>query len=506
MVRSRYSFEEDKEPGAEVTVPMTIAELITIRNRIIQSWNAANIALEAVDEAFSAIHDKDFYFRQEYGGQRFEPGRPFDVEEMTKSLDFSLYEFALGKLGITKAMTESARAEFLERVKTEGAPFDETQLRGLAQNADAMFRESSMNTVRQVYRQLIGVGYQGGNWGDGKKDNLQKVEKVFRIGWSDLGLSHQGTVENQGWRCGSASGVFRFNDLLTVCRLIEGLGFTDYSNNLDSFCRSLPRGQKWVDTGYFIATRYLNGNVKVNWNEEKIHVLEKLNAIGSGRENDLPDTMRKRYKAEHFHGGGMPSAEDFFQPDPDAAPSDDKDFAFFATREDAARRMISLAEYPPEDGGEPGLTTLEPSAGDGGIVEYIPWKAGSIAIEFNRYRVEKLRAKYQEWEVREADFLKWDPAQKFDRVLMNPPFNDRLEAVHVVKAFGHLKERGILVAILPDGWFTRDDLKSRVLRAFLQKHEYWPPETLPPGSFGKTRVQTRIVTLRKQSENEDPEG
>jgi hypothetical protein len=496
MIR-RADEDEETTPGMDLSLPMTIAELIAIRGRIIESWKDCNAAIAQVDEAFRAIRDKDFHMLHDTLGQRFEPRQdPIDIPAMTAALDYSLYVFALGKLGITKAMTEMARDKFLVKIKAAKAVFCEAELQGLAQNAEGLFRKSSLATVREVYRRLIGIGYNGGDWGSGKKDNLRKVEKVFRVGWHDLGLDHQGTIEFQGWRHRPDSSSFRFNDLLTACRLIEGLGFTDYSNNLDALCRAVPKGQKWVDAGYFRAQAYLNGNVKVIWNEDKIHVLEKLNAIGSGRENDLPDTMRKRYKAEHFHGGGMPEAEDYFMPDLKDEPSDEKDFAFYPTPPEAARRMAELAEYPREP-----VDTLEPSAGDGALLAVIPWDFGCRAVEFNHHRAKKLKAKFPAWTVEEADFLKWAAPHPFDRVLMNPPFNDRLEAVHLVKAWGHLKPGGILVAILPDGWFTRDDLKSRILRAFLQKHEHRPAETLPAGTFGRTRIVTRIVTLKKAGNN-----
>ncbi len=236
--------------------------------------------------------------------------------------------------------------------------------------------------------------------------------------------------------------------------------------------------------------------MRLNWNEEKQDVLDRLNAIGSGRENAMPDVQRKRYKAEHFHNNGMPRAEDFFKPDPSKDPNDDKDFAFFPTAEPVAKRMVELAEYETADEHNP-YDTLEPSAGDGGILRFIPWDFGCRAVEFNHHRALKLKAEFPAWVVEEADFLKWTPESQFDRVLMNPPFNDRIEAVHLIKAWGHLKPGGILVSILPEGWFTRDDLKSRIFRAFLQANEHKPAEHLPAGSFGKTRVVTRIVTLRK---------
>lgn len=496
--RATEEIDEEKAPGMDLSLPMTITELIAIRGRIIQAWKDCNAAIAQVDEAFNAITDKDFSFIHESRGQRFEKRQdPIDIPASTKDLDYSLYIFALGKLNITNAMTQTAKDEFLKNLREKATPFTEKELRGLAQNAEGLFRQSSLNTVREVYRNLIAIHYKGGDWGGDKKDNLRKVEKVFRVGYSDLRVSdYGGTIESNSWRYHSFNG-FRFNDLLTACRLIEGKGFTDYSNNMDSLCRAVPKGQKWVDAEYFHAQAYLNGNVKVNWNEEKIHVLEKLNAIGSGRENDLPDTMRKRYKAEHFHGGGVPDAEDYFKVTEDVEPSDEKDFAFYPTPPEVARRMVELAEFPSED-----ITyALEPSAGDGAIfremVRANRSESACTAVEFNHHRVQKLKAEFKAASVFEADFLKWEDEGGFETVLMNPPFNDRIEAVHVVKAFGLLKPTGILVAILPEGWFTREDLKSTIFRAFLQKHEHKPAETLPAGTFSRTRIVTRIVTLRK---------
>jgi hypothetical protein len=484
--------------GMDLSLPLTIAELIAARARIVEAWHECNQAIKGVDTAFARIHDPDFRLITESQSQRFEKRQdPIEIKEMTADLDYSLYVFALGKLNITNAMTEMAKYVFLAKIKAKKTVFDETQLMGLAQNAHNLFRDSSLNTVREVYRKLIGIGYSApaATRLEKKKDNLQKVEKVFRVGWSDVGLaSYGGHIECRSWRGASNSSHFRFNDLLTACRLIDGEGVPDYSNNLNCILNKAPKGTA-ADVEYFTLQAYKNGNVKVNWNEDKIHILDKLNAIGSGRENAMPDTMRKRYKAEHFHGGGAPKAETFFNPE-GIDPSDEKDFAFYPTPKEAARRMVVLAEIPGDD--DHGLSILEPSAGDGAILSVTPWDFGCKAVEFNHHRAKRLKQDHPVWTIIEADFLKWDPREKFDRVLMNPPFNDRAEAHHIVKAFGHLKPGGILVCILPEGWFTRDDLKSTVLRAFLQEHEHKPSEVLPAGTFARTKIATRIVVLKKE--------
>jgi len=491
---------ENKAGSMDLTLPMTIAELIAIRATIIQAWHDTNNAIDSVDKAFARIHDKDFVYFLETGRRGQEYGTQYAVKEMTEALDYSLFVFSLGKLNITNAMTENAKEKFLEEIKKNKTVFDEKQLTGLAQNASRLFKDSSLNTVRQVYRQLIGVSYNApaGSRMERKKDNLQKVEQVFRVGWSDVSLksawSGGYTLEVNSWRYGNSSTHFHFNDLLTACRLIDGKGIPDYSNNLDSIIRSQPKGIHSVDTGYFILQAYQNGNVKVKWNEDQIHVLEKLNAIGSGRENAMPDTMRKRYKPEHFHDGAAINPFNYFKPDPKMEPSDDKDFAFFPTSPYTAARMVTLAEYPPYED----LRTLEPSAGDGAILRAIPYGTTITAIEYNHHRAEKLRGIEPNWNIIEGDFLKTDfVGRQFDRVLMNAPFNNRIEATHTVKAFGHLKPGGILVGIIPCSWFTRSDEKATVFRDFLKKYQHKEPEVVAAGDFKRTQIETRIITLKK---------
>ncbi len=493
--------ENESQGGMDLTIPITIKELIAARASIIEAWHDCNRAIDSIDAAFARIHDKDFSFLDDSRSNRFDDRQDrIDIKKKTEALDYSLYVFALGKLNITNAMTDSARDEYLAKIKEKKTVFDEKQLIGLAQNANRIFQDSSLNTVRQVFRQLIGVRYKAPESSrlESKKDNLQKVEKCFRVGYSDLGIDRYNQTIDQVSRGYSNFTGFRFNDLLTACRLIEGEGFTDYSNNIYSFCKAAPKYCKWIDTGYFIATAYKNGNVKVTWNEDKIHVLERLNAIGSGRENAMPDTMRKRYKAEHFEGGGLPKAETFFKVTDDMEPISDKDFAFFPTRPSVVDLMIELAELPDQSqgGGIPAFAILDPEAGEGAILERIPWPHIAMGVEFNHHRAEILKTKFKN-RIWEADFLKWESPNMYQRVIMNPPFNDRIEAVHTVKAFSHLLPGGILVGILPEGWFTRNDTKAVVMREFLDRHQHRPPEKLPPGTFAKTQVATRIIVLKK---------
>lgn len=507
----------DEIKGGTLEIPMTIPELIQVRERIIESWKVASEALRGVNSAFDGIRGITFrmvdpqkktqqggylcdYHEYRHGDDK---NYPHDIERQTKALDFSLWVFALERLDITNVMTAKAKQDFLEKVRKAGEPFTAANVEGLAQNAVRIFQDSTMNMVRETYRTLIGCWYNGGTWGSGKKDNLQKVEKVFRCGGSDF-------MVKGAFGYGGES--IKWNDVLTACRLIEGRGVTNYSNNFYSYVHAPDRTLNEVETEYFHLQAYHNGNVKCRWKEDKIHVLEKFNAIGSGRENAMPDVMRKRYKGEHFENGGMPKAEDYFKPT-GKEPNSDKDFAFFPTPPEVAKRMWELLEIPnslPEEHSSDILFVLEPSAGDGGLVGVYD-KPDFVHInmfEFNHHRAKILEEKFPVpdlYTTHEQDFLlegtysEDSPGSGYDRVIMNPPFNDRVEAVHVVHAFKSLVPGGILVAIIPEGWFYRDDLKSRVFREFLERNEYKPSERLPKGTFSKTAVETRIICLRRKA-------
>lgn len=92
---------------------------------------------------------------------------------------------------------------------------------------------------------------------------------------------------------------------------------------------------------------------------------------------------------------------------------------------------------------------------------------------------------------------------KFDKIIMNPPFEKGQDIDHVITAFVQcLKEGGRLVAIMGEGAFFRTDSKAACFREWLEKAEGWS-EKLPEGSFAKagevnrTGTAARIVVVDK---------
>lgn len=108
---------------------------------------------------------------------------------------------------------------------------------------------------------------------------------------------------------------------------------------------------------------------------------------------------------------------------------------------------------------------LEPSAGQGGLIQHMP--KNTKALEISALHCEILKA--QGYDVEQGDFL----AHKgeYDRILMNPPFSEGRAKAHVLHAIGLLAKGGKLVAIAPSshrGYFDKqgfrvtysDDIKN----------------------------------------------
>lgn len=118
-------------------------------------------------------------------------------------------------------------------------------------------------------------------------------------------------------------------------------------------------------------------------------------------------------------------------------------YQFYPTKsqisEDAAQRLYI----------EPGKSYCEPSAGLGDLACHLPM-ASTLCIELAEVRVKVLESKG--YNTVKADFLEWaqrNRDQRFDGILMNPPFSKGRALAHLVAAASLIAEDGRLVAILP---------------------------------------------------------
>ena len=155
----------------------------------------------------------------------------------------------------------------------------------------------------------------------------------------------------------------------------------------------------------------------------------------------------------------------------------------FPTPPDLAARMVRLA------GVGKGDRVLEPSAGTGNLVRAIEdVGAEAFAVEIDPLLAAAAKAKC-------CDFLELEPGASFgpvvvvgyDAVVMNPPFRNGQDILHVMHALTFLKPSGgVLVGICAGGPRQEEKLRAMTSR--------W--EELPAGTFEGTSVRAILFVIQ----------
>lgn len=226
-----------------------------------------------------------------------------------------------------------------------------------------------------------------------------------------------------------------------------------------------------------------NGNVS-QYRDMKM----KIYAKGTGHLSFGPDSLLTINRAlSEFYGAVLPDSPDE-NAQMNTGTSVSKDLAFYPTPKAVLDRLFTHKVEL-----RSGMTVLEPSCGEGVILERIV-KTGAqvIGVEVDPRRAAMCSEKG--YNVMTANFLETEPYYQVDYVVMNPPFCGRHYLKHINKAIAWLKPGGTLVAILPaTAWYDHKALPDSPLRA----REVW--EDLPVGSFASsgTNVPTGIWTFIK---------
>jgi hypothetical protein len=165
---------------------------------------------------------------------------------------------------------------------------------------------------------------------------------------------------------------------------------------------------------------------------------------------------------------------------------------FYPTSRDVVSYLVRLADL------KPGMLCLEPSAGDGRIVEAMRGEGRTVECCETNYNAQRV-LQSKGYTLVGDDFLGYQPDHLYDVVIMNPPFSNQQDIDHVRHAYDLLKGGGRLVAVMSEGTFYRDTKKARDFRAWLYGEADASDEPLPEGAFAEagTMVKTRVVVVDK---------
>lgn len=115
-----------------------------------------------------------------------------------------------------------------------------------------------------------------------------------------------------------------------------------------------------------------------------------------------------------------------------------------------------------------GQSILEPSCGDGALAAAVERRVGYFpdCVDNDPFAVASM-ARRGATRVWEADFLVWaaSTVNRYDRIVMNPPFAKGQDMAHVTAAIGLLKPGGRLVAIMSPHWSFAETKAATEFRA-----------------------------------------
>lgn len=160
----------------------------------------------------------------------------------------------------------------------------------------------------------------------------------------------------------------------------------------------------------------------------------------------------------------------------------------FPTPKELAERMARELDV------QPGHRVLEPSAGTGVLLGALGGRMfgaeidreSVVAVEINQKLADKLEQDFPLTKVYQGDFLEQNGnLGTFDRIIMNPPFENGVDIKHVKHAVAMLRPGGKLVAICAGG--------PRQQKEFEPLATSW--EQLPQGTFANSGTQVNTVLL-----------
>ncbi len=453
-----------------------LADLVRMRDELVQGFKDLVSLTEHLEEIADEV------------GARIDWTHDRDIKDKIKKADVDFWEYLIERAGVCDSMTVKARDDYMKRIREKAPKFEPKAIAALRENADRLYAEGYEQTIKEVHRQFIGCAYNSGDRNFRKKDNLQKIENQFRIDGPIYWYGMMGRFDLRDGGC--------LEDLLTACYLMDDKPKQSHARNFYSTAYATFRDSKddTVITPYFTVKAYKNGNQKITWNPDQQKILDKINRFGAEGQEALGDALRKRYKPSHFpHKGYDPETviENF-----DGGP----DLQFYPTPPELVERLLELADL------RPGLRCLEPEIGDGAIglpmLEIVlgdePMGNGGVqGFEIDHDRAVSLTSRNLPglW-VENVSFLSVKPETwgVFERIVMNPPFHNQADAIHVLHALRFLAPDGGLVAVMGAGIESSQTRTAKALRAAVQARGGRFEEN-PAGTFKAAGTMVRTVTL-----------
>lgn len=457
--------------GMELIRRASVAELEAYRNKALNLFaeafdllaEARNIARMAAPSV-SGVGRLDDQEREalapRYAGFHEKERRGKFLNAVTKGLDAAVWTHLIGSTDLEKLMDKKARDKFREQLRNDPPPATAENclatMQSLIGDADMIFRRG----IAEVFSNL---------------DRRFRTHDGFKIG-SRIVLNR--AFGEHGWWNHYLNHDDSLRDVERVFCVLDGKAHPDRMGGIiGNIEQARPRNgcaaAYLVENDYFRIRIFKNGNMHVYFLRDDL--LRKVNLL----------------LADHY-GGALGCGPDAAEPATVFNRSMAKNYGFIETPHGLATRVISEAGDMAE------LTVLEPSAGKGRLAAKAAAKGAKVTcIEVQSENVAVLLGQGVYERVIGDDFFDTSPEVlgTFDRIIMNPPFDNLRDIDHVLHALKFLKPGGKLVAIMSAGVEFRETAKAAAFRAMVERMEGdWVD--LPAGSFAESGTMVNTVLLK----------
>ncbi len=363
--------------------------------------------------------------------------------------------------------------------------------------AKDQFRQQLMTdppevTVENVYATMEQFAADAGTiWKRGIAAAFSALDRRFRShdGWKiGARVIFTGALDEYGHWSHYRSHRDSLQDVERVFFMLDGKKPADLYGGVVGAVEESRRGQRGArqseaETEYFRARCFKNGNLHLWFKRNDL--VERVNRL-------LGD----------YYGAPIPEEREADENtglhDPKTTLA--KNYGFFPTPDAAADMLIDAASLYRREG-DPRLTVLEPSAGTGNLALRCV-RAGALVdcVEIHPDRAGDLAGAKVYGSIVMGDFLTLQPgAKRYDRVVMNPPFDRERDIDHVMHALKFLAPGGLLVAIMSAGTEFRETRKSVAFREHVAKLNGIYRD-LPPGSFASAGTYCNTVILKVRAD------
>jgi phospholipid N-methyltransferase len=176
-----------------------------------------------------------------------------------------------------------------------------------------------------------------------------------------------------------------------------------------------------------------------------------------------------------------------------------KEFQFFQTPDVFGTEIVA------EVGILPGMTVLEPEAGQGALVRQILKVQPDLVVDCFELMLENQEILKQTFgasvNLLGPDFMDTNipSTRKWDRIIANPPFSNNQDIDHVQKMYYLLAPKGVMISVMSPHWTFATDRKCKEFREWIARTGAVVRE-VEPGTFKEsgTNVRTLVVRITKQ--------